>query len=105
MTYQPHDAARAAASAKADQAVKIIGAAAPLIALALAGHPHQDTVVFTYTNHSVVARPLAPSLRDINKAMLGYLDKAFTEAGWAVTPEESFTGEVRVYAPSWASRP
>ena len=34
--HQPHDAARAAAAATAEQAVKLIGAAAPLIALAIA---------------------------------------------------------------------
>ena len=37
--------------------------------------------------------------------MLGYLDKAFTEAGWGAVPREAVTGEVRAYIPDWAPTP
>lgn len=108
MTYEPHDAAKVAAAAKnADQAVRVIGGAAPLIALAIAGHEHQDAVQFSYTDSAVIARPIAPSLREINKELFGYLDKAFREAGWE--RRISFTGaapssEAHAYVPGRVPR-
>jgi hypothetical protein len=108
MPYEPHDAAKVAAAAKnADQAVRVIGAAAPLIALAVAGHANQDAVQFSYTSTAVIVRSLAPSLREINKELFGYLDKAFQEAGWerriSSTGGASSVG-VHAYVPGWIPR-
>jgi hypothetical protein len=91
----------------ANYATHVIGAAAPLIALALSETAYIRAVHFTYTETAVIVRPCDTANRRVNKTAFGLVSEVFKGAGW----EEriNFTGgeparEVRVYVPQWVPR-
>lgn len=107
MTYEPFTEEQLAAL-RAEQSARIIREAAPLIALALAGAPHQELMQFSFTGTCVVARSIAPAMREASRSLFGYLDNAFEEAGWVC--RVSFPGletavQVHAYTPGWLAGP
>lgn len=98
MPYEPHPAAKAAHTAHNTTTIaETVGAAAPLIALALSEVDpiHTGVISFLYSDRTVLALPIAPSFKSLNDSVLRSLDDAFHRAGWRVDstkPEDSVAG-------------
>jgi hypothetical protein len=88
-------------------APRVIGAAAPLIALALADTPYIRAVHFTYTETGVIVRPCDTANLRVNQTAFDLVSKVFTGAGWeervSVTGGNPYN-EVRVFVPEWVPR-
>jgi hypothetical protein len=92
-----------------ERLARIIGEAAPLIAVALSDVEIPQELMFSYSEYAVIVRPINTdaSARRFNKASFAVVDAAFQGAGWE--RRISFTGgnpraEVHAFVPGWLPR-